>query len=507
MIVETGTLRPGVQKTDILVGGVPRLRVAYRVQGRDVQVLGFASLGDPRHPGGKKAEKGPGLADEALLPEDESGAEKPAEKPLPAPIDNEEWDARDREGKWTRYHRGVAGGTESATAWRQYLEKRKDFAFLEMVALYGEDPQERTAAGQALARANAPQWMRVAVWLRDASPLAHNEPPARKLIVGHAPAVAFSWLQKYRKQVVRPGSLVEADYQHLEKRMLPRAAVSKLSPPLKPQEVFRHLDAPAKLEEFGDRKKAEEGKVYAHEVLRALHGLVVSRRYEQPWTDKALLLTRQDHPGIRQQAYLAFTSFPEAVDPKNPLLDEFEPVVDDVKQAGEIRKAALLALSYVDHPRAFLKLHHIARDPGHPGWRVAISRLNDLGNGFTLDRLARVPEEKLAAEDVKMLREVRKRIAVRLKGLNDAGLSSRVRPSLERVAWAELVNDPAKEGLHDRVKQLFRDRGGEKVEAELRKLARGYSPKFSLARRIERLYKDRVRVLARQILSERGEKR
>ena len=86
--------------------------------------------------------------------------------------------------------------------------------------------------------------------------------------------------------------MADAGHKSLgSKKNLKLQDVSSALAPLKPEDVLAHVDAPATLDDFGDRKTAEAGKVYRHQVLRAIDGFVASGHYYEPWLGKTMALT------------------------------------------------------------------------------------------------------------------------------------------------------------------------------------------------------------------------
>ena len=59
--------------------------------------------------------------------------------------------------------------------------------------------------------------------------------------------------------------------------------------------------------------------------------------------------------------------------------------MDDAKETAAIRESALMAFSSISHPQVYVRLHELALETDHPAWPAAISRLNDLGDEFTLE--------------------------------------------------------------------------------------------------------------------------
>jgi hypothetical protein len=389
LIVETGGLGEGRQTTELWFDGMPRLRLTYQVTGKQVRIVAFDSLGHA-----PPAET-PVNAEQK---DDKDTNEPPKEKPLKPPVTDAEWDARDLEGKWVLYQKLIRADEKNIKAFTPYLAERKDFDFLEVIALHQSLYQGGIAASWALAKADAPQWLRVAAWLRPVD-IDHGETETAKLLVKHNPAKSLAWLDKYaaeafiskdEKETSRFGDRSNPllhDLQVLKKKKVKAGDLGKALPPFQPSEVFRYLDAPKTLDDFGDRKRAEVDKVYVHQVLRAIKALVQSGRCREPWIGKLLQLTKHTDPEVRQAAFLAFADFGNELDPKNSPIDDFRKVMDDAKETAAIRESALMAFSSISHPQVYVRLHELALETDHPAWPAAISRLNDIGDEFTLEHL------------------------------------------------------------------------------------------------------------------------
>jgi hypothetical protein len=100
-------------------------------------------------------------------------------------------------------------------------------------------------------------------------------------------------------------------------------------------------------------------------------------------------------------AWLAFTRAPGQAIP----MREAIAVIDDTSQPAAVRAAAVMAISFAqaEQPRAWAKLHEIARQPDHPGFPSAVSRLADIGEEFTLAHLRRVASIAGASPQAKLL--------------------------------------------------------------------------------------------------------
>jgi hypothetical protein len=233
-----------------------------------------------------------------------------------------------------------------------------------------------------------------------------------------------------------------------------------------------------------------------------LQGLVGSGLYQEPWLGKALKLTHHTLPVVRQKALLAFSRLVPEMEPQAQPVDEFAAMVDDAKEPALVREAALLAFSYCDHPKVFLKLHTLAQQLDHPAWAAAVSRLGDIGTGFTLQVLQQVPKAKLSPKNQKVLEHTQKVVSGWMQGLQDPNVKYYVRSWLEYAAWAEHVNDPLRMKLTHWTKEFFTAVGNLEVENELQMLQKEYTPKFSVTGSLP-AYEARVQMLAAAILAAR----
>lgn len=204
-------------------------------------------------------------------------------------------------------------------------------------------------------------------------------------------------------------------FSELQRQGLKQVDVSAALPPLKPEDVLRHLDAPQELAELGDRKQAEQGQVYVHQVVRAIAGLVVSGLNDEPWLGKLVKLTLYPHERVRQAAYLRFTHLAAHMSRTTYPLDEFANVMNDPTEPPQIRGAALLAFSYYWHPRVFVTLQQAASDPAHPAWRAVVGRLGEIGEWFTLEQFKRIDSANLPKHDAELLTKSQARLQKLLK--------------------------------------------------------------------------------------------
>jgi hypothetical protein len=219
-------------------------------------------------------------------------------------------------------------------------------------------------------------------------------------------------------------------------------------PPLEPAEVFRALDPPAEIAELGDRARAEPGVVYRHQVERAIDAFVLAGQRESAYREKLDRLTRHADPRLRVHALLAYSSLPPGEIPGEELLRRAE----DTAEPIEVREAAFLSHSFVDHPAVYVRLLEVAFEPEHDLRRIAASRLVDLDVGFALGRIAAFLEEHPALDDG-VLRagkaRIEERVAARAAGAPSPGIPRVVPILLESAAWARASGSPLADELAD----------------------------------------------------------
>jgi len=478
--IDTGEVRQGTQQTEIHVDGVPRLRVTFEVDSNEVHIVGFESLGDPEHlPIRTETSKNssPFLAAQADGKSSTNAKAAPEFKIDPAA----KWESRDLEGKWVYFLKSYRQGSARGKAWVKHLAEKREFELLEWLVIYQRNAFKQLQAGEALATANAPQWVRAAVWARRSpQSMGHGEKKSRSLLVQHNPAFAYSWMHKFREEALKTDR-VKKDYTLLQKRNLKLVDVSKALPPLKADDVFKYLDAPAELEEFGNRRRAEPGKIYIHQVLRAIDGVTIAGYYEEPWIGKLHNLTQHSNSTVRHAAYLSMTFVARQLDLSNYSLEHFEKVIDDPNETAKIREAALMAFSYFDHPRVFVKLHNVARDTDHPSWKAAVSRLGDFGSGFTIIYLQQLSDATLLESDARFWMAIESNIRMmeeKRSAMTRYTTDSEVRRMLERAAWTELTRDSMHEELTLWTIKKLAEHPNKTISRTLEKIQVNYLPKF-----------------------------
>jgi len=442
-----GPLRPGRYRTAIEVHGHARMRMGFATDASGVSVIDItpAAAAVPIT-----------LAQEA----EQAAPQGPTYEGPPPGLEVEAFERRDLEGRWVLYTR-LADDAPTKAHWWAWLAREKQFELLETIALY-----ERGAAtpiGGALQEADAPQWQRVLAWaMRDRQ--NHGHALAEQKIL-RRPEAMHSWMRKHPSTQTDPYLL--ALFEELSKAKLEAVKVDAALPPFDEAHVLRHLSPPAELAAFGEREQAEPDAVYVHQVTRSIEGMIAGALMTEPWLKKLDALRSHDAAEVRQQAYLAYTYAPQAID-----ADAFERAVDDADEKPMVREAAMLAFTYGPDARAYAKALNVAADTQHPAWKAAVSRLGDLGDEFAIERLS--PLVDRPTPDGKLLREALQRIeqqtvaayiarhekAVKAKNAPINGWRATfehvVNNRLTRVVRAEAARDPLYEAMRASVVATIR---------------------------------------------------
>jgi hypothetical protein len=409
------------------------------------------------------------------------------EVPFDPPVD---WDQRDLEGRWALYESRMTKRPAELSGWMKFLQAKKAYALLELIAIYRLN--ESQLISDLLARMDAPRWLPVMIWIMNYDQ-GHVYMRVMTTLRSKRPGYTLAWLEKHPEAVYGQAA---ATLTELKKTAPKREDVSDAPKPLDPAVVLRDLDAPAKLAVFGSRTRAEAGVRYVHQVKRAMDGLVISGRREAKWLEKLLALTTHGNAEIRQAAFLTYTRMRQFVP-----LDATERALNDDKERPKVREAALMAFSFAQHPRVYAKLHALALTPGHPIWRAAVSRLGDLGDGFTLLHLKNL-NTKLKPDQLRLLDAQRDRIRERIAAYKPENMHRGfIQQRLERAAWTDLMCDPLEGTLIPwTLKSLGAHIGTPVVRQGLESLSTDYVPVGGLKKTAFGSMQARVRMYAKRIL-------
>jgi hypothetical protein len=248
------------------------------------------------------------------------------------------------------------------------------------------------------------------------------------------------WLSKHKPKIDTWEGMLSQVYEELLKDKIAPVDSGKYLPPLKTADVFTHLAADETLADFGQLKKAEPGKIYKHQVIREINGVVVSGRRDEKFWKQIRQLTRHSDNEVRQAAFLAHTYLlPMAAGTEQ--FSDFVSVIDDSSEPAMIREAAFLAFSYHTHPGVLLKLHQVAADLNHPAWNAAVSRIGDKGQGFSVSLLEKLQNAKISGQQAMLLADSLKRLKERESQIQKIGSQDMTQRILLAV-FAKQTADP-----------------------------------------------------------------
>lgn len=452
LIVLSGTQSSGRFVTEVLLNGVPRLQTEYTVHGGVFRIIDVQSVGHDEQLLTDVRWIRPGTARRPAVSEWHRYVSLQEVTPLPPEL-LDGWKDRDQEGRWVRMHLDVQQHPERLDAWISFLVQQKEFELLEWIALYVPDAFKSHNVGQQLVAANAPQWLRVAVWHQSAAlNVGHTLQVSSEIIQYHQPAVVEHWLAQHRSRIDNWQHNVSVLYDQLVADDVPPKDSNALLPPLQPAEVFRLLTPPDDVIEFGDRTRAGAADVYLHQVLRAIDGLIISGRFDQPKMQQVRQLTRHSSVEIRQAALLAFSSLAPRY-PRTERFDDIVAMIDDPDQPAVVREAALMGYSFQNHPAALLKVHEVAGSPDHAAWSAAVSRLGDIGESWSVSLLTTVDKSLLTDAQQQILGNALAQIRSRADSEKAAAATFRV---LKLAAFARQSGSALADRLADQAKQSAR---------------------------------------------------
>ncbi len=382
-----------------------------------------------------------------------------------------EWRGAPPDERWTRYVREIQEDGALQDAFFGHLREEGQFEFLEEVVLYGRDAQ---SALRELTAADAPGWLRCAVWCLDRRSDSHTWESARSSLLERAD-LAFGWFEAH------PPSSPEA--LRVQDELRAAGAVPRHDPRYLPAYdrafVLRALDPNGEVVSTLHRSPTGSGAWLgaALSIERALEGFSFLLEHPEPWREWVTRLTGDEVERVRLCAYRSLTRF-------RPREIPVEHLWRDVGNAGLERTArehALLAWSFGPDDEVYVRLHEIALDPDHPAWFAALSRLGDLGDEFTLDLLARLREVELSPPAAAHREAELGRISERLSALAaqdpQRGKVDRLRRILTRVAWADLNCHRLEEDLRSWMQEILRAWSeSPEVVAALRELATSFEP-------------------------------
>ncbi|MCA8967031.1 MAG: hypothetical protein KDC48_19280, partial [Planctomycetes bacterium] len=337
---------------------------------------------------------------------------------------------------WVAYRAAVTSSAkpaETTAAWALTLGAAREFELLELIAVY----EGWRHVGKQLLHNGAPQWVRAAVWNLGAYE-SHDKDGANQVLLQHG-AEVLAWFRAYPQAALGKAATLR---EKLEEQQLAPVAKTEQLPPLEPLPfLVPQLDPPAQLAVFGDRKRAEPGVRYVHQVQRALGAVIVHGEADDLIVRKVLTLTSHEHADLRREAFATLGRLPGGLVPWAELLT----IVDDADEPVARRRLATMALSFSAHPRAFFRITELAREFNHPGNAIALARLAEIGDATT-DPATFAEDEAPAAAAATLADAARVFLARQQSGAASQALPTR--HLLWRLAWLQLRGDP-RAAAHD----------------------------------------------------------
>jgi hypothetical protein len=253
---------------------------------------------------------------------------------------------------------------------------------------------------------------------------------------------------------------------------------------LEAAEALRRLDAPqwARTVHLGLEQRSRRGVSAARAALADRPGYVLDWFERYPQARETGRAARIDSElrlltTAREDSSAALAPWPAGSTSLDPLIATIESELE----SNQVRSAAFLALSYraIDQPRAWALLHTVARSPGHPAWETSLTRLADLGDGFSLEWLEGVTPQSL--DQMAVLDREKVRLRRRLAARDEVQESAGLRVMLERTAWVDLschpLESPRGRWMHA---WLARRAAREPVHSELERILADYAGDPSL---------------------------
>lgn len=407
----------GTGALELLARGEPRLRVEYDLtKGR---ILRFGM------PGHSKT-----VPVEVLIAEREEVA------PLPLPDD---WSKHSTEKKWEWYGREVNEDVELRGRLVVALEQKKDWVFLEQVALFVAGAYDAHSIGLILQTNKTSNWRRLTAWFSSVS-TGHGALHTNSLLnaKGHK-AASLGWVNTHLE---RADHVLTGLKKTWEGEGVKPTVIEGELPPFVEDEIFGGIDRA-----LPDRKHdlLDDGEM--QEVVRGINGWEVSQRWGSPWSARVVDLIGDRDWRVAQAACLAFAHGKTAI-PSESLWK----VAHEEKKPVALREAAFLAWSYGSWGPVFKTLHEYGGQPNHPLWKPAVSRLGELGNNWTLEIL----NEQLKKRGGKILGgTAHQLLSQEIAELENKAKAGRLSHDFESTAWAIVLGYSRSGDMEDWLLDLY----------------------------------------------------
>jgi len=352
-----------------------------------------------------------------------------------------DWSTRDAEGRWSLIRQDLprAGAVNE---WCAFLGERGEYRLLEWLVLH--DPTAWSPSLDVMIAADAPNWMRLAVWNLDVVG-SHTLDSAKERLKQHGGAFRF-WLTLHPEADTGAAAALGREIGEV-----PGEPAAHYWPPLTDEEVFGPIERAASAVTFGDRTRAVQDEVYVQTIERALMATRTSQRRSPELIDAMIAAARHADPRIGATAILSFSFF----EPSQVPVDALMKIASEEELSAERREAAFLATTYGPPHAVYVELHALALNPAHPFWRGALSRLAEVGDRFTLKHFEEIPRAGLDDEQLAALEGTEQSIRERVPEPFQRAIED-VTAMLERAAWVDLKCHPLESTLPKWVFQTLR---------------------------------------------------
>ena len=304
------------------------------------------------------------LFKEALTQFSKAVTTQTAEKQEALSVNLEQWKKRDLRSKWNLVYKSLGNSRTLLNEWISFLKKHKEYDLIEKLILTNSGGFDLGAMGKFLADEDAPNWPRVIAHTEE-NASSHMKVGVNKAIEGKD-HIYFS----FRKDNQLPLN---------EKLKFKRVKTDKYKPYKSLYDSLQLLKKKDFLSLPSESLIADKNKIYLFELKTAID-LLATLKNTREYREDLKNLVFSEKNGIAIYAMLAYT---KSVSLPIPL--ELKEIILNKGTNPDRAAAALMAFSYLPNNQAFLLLHNILLEDNHPAWEVAVSRLGDMGNAFTLD--------------------------------------------------------------------------------------------------------------------------
>jgi hypothetical protein len=344
---------------------------------------------------------------------------------LPDGLDMPAWRESDLDGKWLMYERLAPRQPGPTSApWVPFLAQEREWDLIEWIGLASNS----SVALEALRVAKHPAWTRLAVWQHEA-PDSHRFQSAVESLKQHHGAVR-AWLELHRVPADRP--IRAAQLETARPSGADVAAARAAAPPYDLERLLGPLRPPADVAEMRGLR-AEPGRMYLHQVRRALAVLRHGGLFGEPWRARHAALLAHPNADVRREAAHAMAARP----PTEAAPEALFARLSATDERPDVRSAVVDALARLPEPTVRLRVMAIALDPSSPGFQAAVSALADLDDGYLAQAWGSIALEVKDAGLGRWLLSERRRADERIGARSAGDWARAVRLMLELAAAEE----------------------------------------------------------------------